>query len=450
MFPLPLTCCEEYLYSDDSPAYPMTVTSRLGFSGFFDPAALTKALSIVLSRHPLLQATVSRTRCGRLVWKVHPDWQPTIHWHAPGNTNGLPETPFLDLTKEPGIRLWVPARDDGNDLVVQLHHCCTDGKGFLLFIEDLLIAYEIEQKSLKSTATLRRLEPRRLQNRGTPELDGWKRLKALFMQIGVVGEICRFFMRTPVPLTDTHHVSTEKPLPATDKAPLFFKFDHNETRQLLSTARHFNATLNELLLRDLYLAVGAWRESKGVGHDGDWLRFSIPVNLRGPEEEKMPMANCISLLFHDWRRQDFTDRASLLRSIRAFMKSIKRLYRKYTFIFSVGAARFLPGGLSRFTRNRKCYATTCFSNLGKVLERAPLSLAEGKVSAGNVLLESVDIVPPPLRPLMEASFVAYTYGGRLQLGLKYDSCAVSHQDARELLEKFVNEIRQTMQEGSAR
>ncbi|NMC75041.1 MAG: hypothetical protein GYA56_11915 [Geobacteraceae bacterium] len=340
-------------------------------------------------------------------------------------------------------------RDDGNDLVVQLHHCCTDGKGFLLFIEDLLIAYETQQKSLKSSATLRRLEPQRLLNRGTPELHGWKCVTAILMQIGVVGEVCRFFMRTPVPLTNTHHRFTEKLLPATDTAaPLFFTFEYNDTRQLLSTAKYFKATLNELLLRDLYLAVGAWRERKGVGHEGGWLRFSIPVNLRGPEEEKMPMANCISLLFHDWRRQDFTDRASLLQSIRAFMNSIKRLYRKYTFLFSVGAARFLPGGLSRFTRNSKCYATTCFSNVGKVLDRIPLPLSDGKVVAGNVLLQSIDIVPPPLRPLMEASFVAYTYAGRLHVGLKYNSRAVSHQDARELLEMFVIEIRRTMQEGS--
>jgi NRPS condensation-like uncharacterized protein len=448
LYPLPLTSFEEYLFSDDSPAYPMTVTFRLRFSGFLDPEAFRNAFSIVMPRHPLLRATVSRKRFGGLIWTDYPDWLPTIHWHAQGDKNGFPETPFMDLTKEPGILVWVLDRDNGHDIVMQIHHCCTDGKGFLLFIEDLLIAYTMNQSPSETGVALRQLDPHGLRKRATPELHGWKCLKAVFMQIGVLNEIRQFLMRTPAPLTDTHQVSPEKAPPAAHTAPLFFLFDQKETTQFFSAAKYFNATSNELLLRDLYLAVGAWRERKGVGHVGDWLRFSIPVNLRGSEQEKMPMANSISLLFLDVRMQDFTDRGCLLHTIRDFMKSINRLYRKYTFIFSVGAARFLPGGLKRFTQNSKCYATTCFSNVGRVLDTVPLPLSDGKVVAGNVLLESVDIVPPPLRPHMNASFMVYTYAGRLQLGIKYDSRNLSEQNARDLLNMFVEEIRRSVQESS--
>lgn len=445
---LPLSCFEEYLFSEDSPAFPMTVTFRLGFSGFLDSEAFRDALAIVLPRHPLLRATVSPGRFGRSTWKDHPEWFPTIHRLTPGDGNGISDTSFMDVTKEPGMRVWLLDRDDGHDLVMRFHHCCTDGKGLMLFVEDLLIAYTLRQNPPERGLALRRLEPHTLRRRSAPRLHGLTYLKAVLMQICVVKEVVEFFLRTPSPLKDTPRVSPGKAPRATHVAPFFFRFDQIETGRIVSAAKHFNATLHELLLRDLLLAVGGWRERKGTGRDGDWLRFSMPVNLRGPGEETMPMANSISLKFIDWRRRDFTGRGPLLRFVREFMKSIDRFYRKYTFLFSVGVARFLPGGISRFTRDSKCYATTCFSNIGRVLDRLPLPQSDGRAVVGNILLESVDIVPPPLRPHMDASFVAYTYGNRLQLGIKYNPCVLSDDDARELLEMYVEEIRGSVQESS--
>jgi len=187
----------------------------------------------------------------------------------------------------------------------------------------------------------------------------------------------------------------------------------------------------------------------GHGHTGDWLRFSIPMDLREAEDETMPMANSISLVFLDRRRRDFKSRDYLLQSIQRDMVSFKRFLRKHSYIFSVGIARFLPGGLARLTRKNKCFATTCFSNVGRILDRRPLPLSDGRVVAGNVLLESLDVVAPPLRRHMDVTFSAHTYGGRLQLVLNYNSLVIQEHDARELLEMYVQEIRRTLQEGCA-
>lgn len=445
---LPFTCFEEYLFCDDSPSYPMSLTVRLRFVGFLEPAAFENALVNVLQRHPLLRATVSRKRFGGPAWKVHPEWRPIVHWHAQGDDNGFPETPFMDLTREPGIRIWVLDNDKGNDLVMQVHHCCTDGRGMMSFIEDLLISYTTYQGDSEERIPLRQLEPHGLRKRGAPDLRARELPKAVFLQIGVLNGIRKFFMRSPAPVAGSNRPCRERTSPATRTVPLFFRFEHNETREIVSSAKRYGATLNELLLRDLYLAIGAWRERKGIGLPGDWLRFSIPVDLRKPGKDTLPMANSISMVFLDIQQRELESRESLLKSIRDYMVYIKRCYRKYTFLFSVAGARILPGGMTRLTRDDTCYATTCFSNVGRVLDRTPLPLSGGRIVAGNVLLESLDAVAPPLRRQMDVACTAYTYAGSLQLVLSYNSLVLPDEDAGELLEIYVQKIRRTVEESS--
>jgi NRPS condensation-like uncharacterized protein len=355
----------------------------------------------------------------------------------------------MDLTREPGIRLWVLDNDKGNDLVMQVHHCCTDGRGMMSFIEDLLISYTTNQGNSEERIPLRQLEPHGLRKRGTPDLRGWELPKALFLQLGVLNGIRKFFMRSPVPFAGTNRPRLEKTSPATRTVPLFFKFEHSETGEIISAAKKCGATLHELLLRDLYLAIGVWRERKGIGEPGDWLRISIPVDLRKPGKDSMPMANSISMVFLDIQQCNLERRESLLKSIRDYMVHIRRCYRKYTYLFSVAGARILPGGMKRLTRANKCYATTCFSNVGRVLDRTPLPLSGGRIVAGNVLLESLDAVAPPLRRQMDVACTAYTYGGSLQLVLSYNSLVLPEQEAGEFLEIYVQKIRGTIEEGSA-
>jgi NRPS condensation-like uncharacterized protein len=446
MLPLPLTSFEEYLFSDDSLAHPMILTFRLRFSGLLDPESFEKALPVVVRRHPLLRATVHRNRFGRLTWIDHPDWHPIIQWHAKGDTSGFPETSFMDITREPGLRVWVLDRDDGNDLALQLHHCCTDGKGLMLFIEDLLTAYAMQQNCKKTGLVLRNFEEGTLRKRGTPDLSGWKNIKALLMQVKALNGVKRFLLRSPAQLSGNRIAVSEKAPIAKQTTALFFTFEPQETRMLTSTAKLMHATINDLLLRDLFLAVGAWRKKKGVGQDEDWLRFSIPVDLRTSMENSMPMANSISLVFLDRRYPDFAEKENLLTSIQHQMASNKTTDLKYTFIFSAGLSRLLPKSRKRMTQSNKCYVTTCFSNLGKVLDRTALPLIDGKVVAGNVLLESVDLVAPPLRNKMDAAFIVHTYAGRLNLALNYNSQVLSEHDTRNLLETFILEIRRTVQE----
>jgi hypothetical protein len=443
MFPLSLTCLEEYMLCDDRPAYPMTGVVRLRFSGFLDCGALEAALATVVQRHPLLRATVRRTRWGRPKWVDHPDWRPVIQWQAEANPYGFPNAGYMDLTQEPGTRVWVVERDDGHDLIVQGHHCCTDASGANKVLEDLLIGYALNLGTAMGDVSLPALDPQRLRGRGAPGLTVSRFLKMAHKQAVGLGGVQQFLSHSPVPLVGQGDESDEVSPPPMFPTPLIYEFDPILSKELIATAKTLDVTVNDLLARDLFLAVGAWRKKGGIGDDRDWLRFSIPMNLRTLADEQMPMTNSVSMVFLDRQASDFADPCRLLEGIHEQMQLIKRLQLQYTFILSLGVSRCLPGGLSRQTQADTCRLTTCLSNLGPVLTRTPLPRHDGQIVSGNVVLESVDYVIP-LRPFVNAAFCVYTYADRLRVLMHFDPRTIPDESARDLLEAYVQQIRHTI------
>ncbi len=444
MFPLPLTCFEEYMLCDDRPAYPMTGVFRLRLSGFLDRNAFEAAVANAVERHPLLRATVSRKRRGRPKWIDHPDWRPNVQWQAEVSEYGFPHVDHIDVTQNPGTRVWVLDREDGHDVIIQAHHCCADALGMSMVFEDLLIGYALNLGMAEDEISLMDLDPRQLRERGTPGLSAWRFLKMAHKQaVGLLG-VREFVTRSPVPLAGPVCEIDEASSPSVFPAPRTHEFDPNETKRILATAKSHGVTLNDLLVRDLFLAEGAWRKKWSIGTDRDWLRFTIPMNLRSTANERMPMTNSVSMVFLDRQPHDFADSGRLLQGIREQMGLIKRLRLQYTFILSLAVSRLLPGGMSRKAGADKCQSTSCLSNLGPVLTRTPLPRREGRIVAGNVVLESVDYVIP-LRPHLNAAFCVYTYAGRLRVLMHFDPRVIADEQSEDLLEMYIQQIRQTFE-----
>jgi NRPS condensation-like uncharacterized protein len=439
MFPLPLTSFEEYMLCDERPAYPMTCAYRLRFAGFLDPPALQAALATVIQRHPMLGATVRPTRGGRWEWVHHPEWQPTLQWRAPLNPSGWPPTVYFDLTREPANRWWMLEREDGHDLVIQAHHCCADALGMSQVMQDLLVAYAIHLGTRRAGPSLPALDPRRLLRRGAP---GWRLSAAPGQAVGLLG-VHEFLMRSPSPLATEGKVALTAVSPVCPGVHVR-ELDTEETRTLLATARSLRVTLNDLLLREVFLTVSAWRKERGLGEERDWLRFAMLINLRTPADVCMPATNSVSMVFLDRQERDLADAARLLASIHRQIQRIKRFQLQYTYLLSLRVARLAPGGLARMAQTDECRATSYFSNLGIVLGQTPLPRREGRLISGNVVLESADWVGF-LRPQVHVGFVAYTYGGRLRFSLHYDPRLIAPDQSNDLLEMYVSQIRQTIQ-----
>jgi len=431
---------------DDRPAYPMTGVFRLRFSGFLDRDAFEAAVASAVERHPLLRATVSRKRRGRPKWIDHPDWQPEVEWHAESNQYGFPCAGYMDLTQQPGTRFWVVDREDGHDMIAQVHHACADALGKTKVMEDLLIGYALNLGKVTDGGSLPELDPQRLLGRGAPGLTAWRFLKMAHKQVVGLRGARDFLRHSPVPLAGPIGEIDELSPPPTFPTPLTREFGPSETKRIIATAKSQGVTVNDMLVRDLFLAVGAWRKKGDIGNDEDWLRFSIPMNLRTAADEQMPMANSVSSVFLDRQTSDFSDSRLLLEGIHEQMQLIRRLQLQYTFILSLAVSRCLPGGLSRETRADRCRLTTWMSNLGSVLTKTPLPRREGRIASGNVVLESVDYVIP-LRPHVNADFCVYTYAGRLRVLMHFDPRAITDEQSKDLLETYIGQIRQTIQGG---
>jgi len=428
---------------DDHPGYPMTGFFRLRFSGFLDPPVFQAALNATVQRHPLLRGTIRKTPFRHPEWVDHPEWLPEIQWHAKSMENGFPQTDHLDPQQEPASRFWVMDRSDGNDFIAQVHHCCTDAQGMNIFFEDILICYAAKKDRRNNDICLRNLEPQRLLSRCSATKLRRKFLRMVRNRsVGLRG-VCRFLMRSPVQLSGKKYLVGSNETGFRTPNPHAFEFDPVETENIFAAARKFKVNVNELLIRDLFLTCSSWRRERGIGNNGDWLRFSIPISLRTVAEERMPMANSFSMVFLDRQTADMADKIQLLRSISDQLQRFKQSEQGYTFLLSLAVTRNLPGGLARMVRKDTCYSTSCFSNIGRILTRTPLPRTDGKIVAGNLVLESIDFVIP-VRPHMDVAFCAGIYAGRLRILMNRDPHTISEEQGRGLLEKYVLQIRNTV------
>ncbi len=431
VLPLPLVPFESYMLADDRPAYPMNCFVRFRFLGRFDRAALDTAMSTAVSRHPLLAAVVRRSR-RRDFW-VAADRPPTIHWLGTAPAESLPSLIPLNVRVEAGLRVVLCEGAGRTDLTIQVHHACCDGMGILRFVEDMLVSYAGACGATPGSA-LRALCPEQLRNRGRFGLTPGKLLRMLPKQAVGLRGVRRFLMRTPEPLVPHRSQPDNGPLSPGYPAFLTRQLDRTEWARFIATARRFGVTTNDLLVRDCFLALNGWRR-RAVDSPGGWLRLTVPMNLRTMTDRHLPAANVVSMVFPDRLARDMEDPQRLLDSIHQQMSLIKRLQLGLTFLLSLRACQWLPGGLNRMTRADRCAATAVLTNLGAVLDQCPLPYEGGRLVVGDAVLHGVDALAP-LRPLTCAALAVVVYAGQPHITLHYDSRVLTAMDAGDLIDDF--------------
>ena len=438
LLPLPLVPFESYMLADDRPAYPMNCFARLRFSGRFDHAALDAAMAIAVSRHPLLAAVVRRF--GRQDFWVAADQPPVIQWLSTPPADSLPPLAPLDIRVAAGLRVVLREDAGRTDLTIQVHHACCDGVGMLRFVEDLLVAYARACGAVPGSA-LRALRPEQLRGRGKFGLTTGKWLRMLPKQAVGLRGVRRFLMRTPVPLAPHCSEPENGPPPPGYPASLTRQLDRTESARFLAAARNLGVTANDLLVRDCFLALHGWRRRVDGAPDG-WLRLAVPMNLRTMADRRLPAANVASMVFPERLARDLEDPQRLLDSIHQQMSLIKQRQLGLIFVTSLRACRWLPGGLARMVRAKRCAATAVCTYLGAVLDRCPLPYADDRLVAGDAVLESIDALAP-LRPLTCAAIDVAVYAGQLCVTLHYDSRVLTATDAGELTDEFTARVRES-------
>jgi len=438
---LPLTTFEEYLLWEDRLSYPWSCFARLQFTGQIDRKALETALRAVMPRHPLLASRLER-RGGRPFWNVQPGAMPQIEWLAGPTGGALPAAGRQDLREEIGLRLFVTENGASCDVTLQFHHACCDGAGIEVFVNDLLIAYALARSAAPSRLRLPKLDSGRLARRGTYGLTCRKLLTILPRQVRGLWGAGQFFARSPAPLLPHRALPDDDPPPNGYPATCTHVFTREESAAFHKAARRLNVTSNDLLIRDVFVALAQWRVRHGAGDDGAWLRMMVPMNLRSRADRLLPAANGVGSVFLDRRGRDFADPGQLLAGIARELQFIKDRELGLIFIYTLNLLGLIPGGLRINARRDQCTVSSIFSNIGMPLRRCPLPRENGRLVAGDVVLEQIDGTVP-IRPYNCVSFLVNDYAHRLSVMLHYDPRQVSEIQADDLAATFARCVRAT-------
>lgn len=439
LFPLPLVAFEHYMFRDDRPDYPANFFLRLGLAGRLDRAAFGAAVDVAVGRHPLLRACVRRSERGRLEWVAAESRRPSVRWNARQAACRCASDSGIDLRREVGLRIFIDEHGDQSRVLLQFHHACCDGFGAVRFLEDLLAAYHNAVATGSERLSLPRLDAARLRVRGRFGMDAVRYLLRVHKELtGALGAVEYFALR-PVPLAKPGGGQGRPASTGGFPATAAHTFTVAETARLRRATRPLRCTVNDLLLRDLFLALAQWVSQHDPAKEGGWFRIMIPTNLRTPADAVMPAANVVSMVFNDRRPHKWSSPRRLVNVLRMEMRLCKRWRLGLTMIHALNLARRFPGALEKLLPADRCLATSVLSNLGDLENQTSLPRREGRIVAANVIVERIELLPP-LRPMTRASFGAVSYAGRLTVSLTYDHHHFTEQDGHELLGGFVRRI----------
>lgn len=434
-FLLPLSPFETYTLMEDRPERPMVFLMRLRLSGTVERDALHSAWEAALERHPLLTARIHDTGQGWREWVPITDRRPPLEWACP--TDAL--QPWLDLTREPGVRGRVCPTADGVELLVLFHHACCDGIGALQFLEDWLLLYHNERSEKAARIPLRQIEPELLPQRGSLPRGPRSKTTLVARYAKAIAVAVNFLVRRPLPVAVPPHDSGAE-VNSTLPGLCEFRFDADETRQLRDRARQCGGTLNDLLLWALFLTLNGWNDRWGGGLERGVLRLAMPMNLRSDELRRVPAANVVAITFLEFSPTACRNPTAFFQTLRRETEGLKR--RRFgTFLRAMKAVN-RSSWLRRIIPMDRRYATTVLSNLGAVFANRHLPRQDELFAPGGLVLDNLAITMP-LRGGMPVAFAAFYSAGSLHLGLSYDRRQFAPERAEELLHGFVTRLHES-------
>ena len=451
--PLPLRFSpfERYMLRDDRASHPMTFTIRLKFAGRFDEPAFERAVLQAVERHPLLRARLEGDRPSRFTWVASPDPRPYLDVAPLGAPLRFPGSEQIDLRQHNGLRIWVRTGADreGNErteMRFQFHHSCCDGLGAYRFIEDVLACYH-RAVVPGEHPPLQPLDKSALARRAKFGLTWWKVLLRLPAEIwGAVVGLAMFMLVRPRALE-----TSERPAPGSDDGLTLldypaYKLDVDTSHRLRDVAKGAGATMNDLLLCELFRAMSRWNAQNDPRAGGGNLRIMMPVSLRVAADEQTPAANIVAMVNLDRNLTLYKNPRLLLTTIKLETRFLQYFRFGLAFIRCITFFGWIPGGIEFMSSGSRCYATSVLSNLGRVLVETPNPWRDGRLVAGDLVLEAIESAPP-VRPHTHTSLTCLFYDGRLAVIQNYDRHHFTPAAAAALMQVTIDQLRETAAAG---
>jgi NRPS condensation-like uncharacterized protein len=430
---------EHYMLADDSPNYPMTTHIRFWFEGLFDNNLFIDALKIVLKEQPLFQSFIAgplKSRTAKLQWVRSTEIiMPWIDWQKGNEAFSYPEgRKTIDLYQEIGIRLFIRENDQKTELTIAFHHAVSDGKGIFNFLETLLATYQELKGGPKRVPLSNQIL---LEQRSFFGLSKFERLQRAWRDAIV---LYKFFTMLPMTLfgkkraVKTHQTDTLKVVRRTVPLDLLNK--------VKLSARHAGSTLNDLLLRDLFMTLGSWNHLAGVRPFGRRITIAVPVCMRGKTYQMMPASNFVSMHVLHVPNKILPDSTKLLLHIHKVMKFVKSFEMGHTLVVFAMIAGSLPSGLVNFFRLPLSRATAVLTNLGIPFQDSSLRTTDGRFGIPGLTLTGLETLPP-IRDRTRIAISINSYDGDLRMTMRYDENYFDEDTAQMILDRYFDKIELT-------
>jgi hypothetical protein len=432
ILPLHLNAADLLWLAQDLPGYPSTFVVQLEFTGQIDRPSWEASVDEALDRHPLLRANIRPGKRDLPCWQAAPSQLPPIDWSAEGAPTICPAGEAIDLTHETGLRMWIRLGIERARVLLQFHHAACDGTGAYRFIGDLLATYAARSDDSEQPSTLAPVKFELLRSRNERLLGvrpvGWR---------GGLSLAGRLFFRRPSPLAAPAEDRNEDDFPGF----LSRSLDREIAQRLRRVAVDRGGTLNDLLLRDLFLAMHEWN-SRLETRNHKRLGIMMPTDMRESDDCEMPATNLTSYTFLSRKPHGWGSPKELLTSIQAETSRIKSQRLGTKFMSAVNWTSRRGKLLPYLASSNICLATAVLSNAGDPSRRftAKFRRDAGRVVCGNLVLESITGVPP-LRPKTRATFSISQYTRRLTVSLRCDPSCFAMKDTARLLNLYIERLR---------
>jgi hypothetical protein len=379
---------------------------------------------------------------------VSPEIMPYLDFDGLAAPMRFPHGEPIDLAEENGLRVWVRSDGEQTEFCLQFHHACCDGYGANQFIEDLLCAYDHRVRGAAGSPAWADIRPELLPRRNRFGLSWWRWLGRLLVDAwGVVVGMLVFFLSRPAAVVAPEAPQLDDAEAATVPKFVVQRFSPAEVKQLLAATRAQKATLNDCLLRDFFLAIYGWNVAHDPALRTRKLRLMVPMDLRSAEDLRVPAANIVGMVNIDRSLHKGLHRGPrLLRWLKLEMGFMK--FFRFAVSFNRATAlvdwlsRFVPSFRRRLYGIHACLVTAAMSNAGRVFVRSPLARPDGKLAAGNLVVEALEGAPPH-RYLSGLGFLCFTYAGQMSLVMNYDRRRFTRRAAEELFAAIVRQIEES-------
>lgn len=436
---VPFTMLEEAVHHIERTYTPWNVQFEVETAARIDPDRLREAATAAAEAHPLARARrrPATSLQSRYVWEIpgSVDEVP-VATVAPGDGSDLAAArtrffgePF-DLTDPPPFRLLV-ARGAGREgpdggpagdgLLVCASHVPVDGVGTLRLVRSICRAYRGEP-----------IEPDPVDVETSRSVLDEARPSSLSERVGLVGSAAARLRQT---VDRPARVSEDG---ASDRFEWgFVRRSLGDDRSAAVVAdRPDGASVNDVLLAALHLAIDGW--NRGHGEDPDTISSMMPVNVR-PREWFYEVVGMYTLF--ESVTTGAEHRRSPGRTLERVVEqttAIKRDDRATAFLESldlipaptpIGVRGLLPELLRG--PGRGLLDTAMLSNLGRIPGPAP-SLTDA--GPGELWFSPPCWEPTPL------GIGVVTVGGSMQLVFRYASTTMDRAAARRFADRYVESV----------